>query len=1123
MTERNRRLISWISVISAVCILLTSMSGLYTVFAADVEYGIAENTNCETEASEDGSFRIKPTAAQGNIIFDPAFKAEKNAESECFPGTATVISEPMIMLSIEKAGDLKGYLALKWEGCGNYGWLIIKDRGSEDGVNTTIRVSYYNGKGEYTIKDYSYVYGCKIFAFVRYSKDVNRWSLAIQKVDGLYNVYSEDWHAMNVTMTAVDATPRRAILAFESVCEGVTAKIATKEDIDFNVDPEGVLMNSVSGIDNGDGTHTLTSEAARASVVFNRSMIFTDNTNELVFEGTERKVPENALEFSIDAKGDLSSWMGIGAVGSTPSYMLFFRDRQTGDEETTTLRVSGYDDKVEYGAFDIPYSYGMHVYVWMRYGTDVNRWIFAVEQPDGTYIVYAKDILAYTMGASDYAAAKRLKIVFANPGSKITAAALEQSELPGVKPKENFDIMNAVDNGGVITLSHDGSAVYTFEDYLTFETTNLTYTATSTAIPKNVLCLTLQADSLAPGKYLGVRLLEENDVESAKLAAYTLRIRIVSDNGDGTGILGMSVYHSASAVNADFKEIEYKFGDPIYIAPSYRTDVNRWRVAVPNVSGMAYRTYSVNLWHSDSPGVNSTAPYIPYRISLISYNGVKNMTAAIQTAEQVIQNKMPPVPTDTAFTGSGFTEEIDESGYYKLTVGSAAYACSTWTTDLTKGLIFRINDFGKTWVSLRLSGDYWKMPEGALGGAVEDQYTLLIKNRSGSIYVSLWNGSTEIGGTNISGVSSTSTHILSVRKVTTSSVGTYYKLTLDGKDIVPMLSIMESSFNVMNNYDPETKTYGGAYFRFGTSSDTVVISSIRTFESGEEKEINGWITNTKADVSGSDNEGYSLDMDGYSSLKLGKMANLASGIIFKIDNIEEQGQFGLAFSMLKGSASLDIPPALSNDVDVYYSFNDNGDGTVTVLSSAGYSSTVTMDIAKKHTYSIVEVVTTSGDTEYTLAIDGQAVFSQGMTYETFVQLNNGSLGTYPTVFTKSALKISGFNGEFTTPAVSTDDDSLWDDDWSDDSDDDAWSDDWSDDWNDDWSGDSDDENEWTEVEEAVTETKLYKKVLKRVKIEQDPIIVEYSLWWLWLIIAAVAVGAATITVIIVRKKRKLKK
>ena len=898
---------------------------------------------------------------------------------------------------------------------------------------------------------------------------------------------------------------------------------------EFDIDVNGKILKNMTENSNEDGTREFTALEKEATVVFNKKLNFNENNSGYIFEGTDQSIPENALELSIKTKNDLKNLISIGAVGSQPSMQLFLRDKKTGDDISTTFSACYYDDNTENGTFDFEYKYGNKIFVWMRYCEDVNRWSFAVEQSNGNYIVYNTDLYAYTENATDYLSPKKLKLTLSNKDSKVIAEVRELLQIPSERRKEKFNIMNSVESNGVISLSHDNSSVYTFNEYLTFKNTYDTYVGTGNVIQENLLYLTLQPDSLPNNSYLGIRLLSEDDMESAKLAKYTLRIKIESNNGDGTGKISVSLYYDDEASERGNKIIDYKWGDQIYIAPKYNTDINRWSVAIPNVSGISYNISSHTHWHSDDPGINPGKPQVPYRFSIISYDGVKNTTAKIIKSSEVIRNEEPAIPDDVGFIGEGFTESKDENGFYSINVGPTKWAKSTWTTDLTKGLIFKIEKLGD-WVSLRLSGDYFAMPSSNLGGDLDPHVTMLLKNSGGKLYVSLYTNGTEKVGKKLSGVSATGTHILSVKKHYNSANGAYYTFTIDGYDILPGHSVFENAFNKLNRYNKETGTYEGAYFRFGTYNHTTEINSLRTFECGEEKEINGWLTNTAASAEDKGDENYSLDMSSYSSIKLPKMVDLKKGVSFRVEEAEKFSNFGLAFSMLKNGCSFDIPPVISDKVGIYFTFSDNGDGTVTVLCSDGSTAKVTMNLNESHTYSFKEIEKENDELEYIFAIDDNAIYTSGIKFERFVQLNNGSIGAFPTLFSRSLIKISDFTGEFTTPSVSNGDENLWEDDWNDDE---FWDDELSDDLTgDDWFEDDGSEDDWSEDDwseddwsEDINETKpqKYRKVLKRIKIERDPIIVEYSIWWLWVIIAVVVVAGTTFTVFLIRKKKIGKK
>ena len=158
MAIREKLLYRIISVMLAVCFVSVSIIGNIQVTAADPFYSVYLSEKVSLTENSDGTLSVKPTGGDASLTFDPAFTAEANKNADLFPGTAIVIPEPMIYFSIVKKGDLTGYMALKWEGIKNYGWLMIRDMGGSDGINTKLRVSFYNGSGEYVIKDYDYTY-----------------------------------------------------------------------------------------------------------------------------------------------------------------------------------------------------------------------------------------------------------------------------------------------------------------------------------------------------------------------------------------------------------------------------------------------------------------------------------------------------------------------------------------------------------------------------------------------------------------------------------------------------------------------------------------------------------------------------------------------------------------------------------------------------------------------------------------------------------------------------------------------------------------------------------------------------------------------------------------------------
>ena len=396
-------------------------------------------------------------------------------------------------------------------------------------------------------------------------------------------------------------------------------------------------------------------------------------------------------------------------------------------------------------------------------------------------------------------------------------------------------------------------------------------------------------------------------------------------------------------------------------------------IALPNISGQGYRVIGgFDQWYSDDPGADCSL--IAHQVSLISYGGIKNLVASLVNSDGVLQIEEPPIPADVAFTGDGFTEDNNSDDGYALNIDAKGYAKSTWPVDLTKGLIFRVGDFNNSMVTFCFSQSYWAIPNGTYGKTNGVQQTIVFRNDNGNLRVSLYDGKNEIVPKTYTSIQAEGTHILSVVKY-----NDYYYFTVDGKIIIMEHIVKEPIFKLLNNYNSSTKTYGGTYFKIYSSKD-IIVDSVRAFKKSEEKEVGGWITDTNAVAKQISDDVYDLDMPAYSSLKIKKMANLEKGITFKITESEKYGRFGIAFARSLVSTSLDIPP--KNGVgDIYYNFADNNDGTVSITSSDGHSATIALDLTKEHNYGIVEIELFNGEKQYTLSIDGEAVFQRGMDFE----------------------------------------------------------------------------------------------------------------------------------------------
>lgn len=1113
---------------------------------------LPEGTQCTVTDNGDGTVHLKPTQAGGYALTEETFTFNPNAAGLTFPGTSMVIPEKMLAITLKKAGDLSGVFEVRVEGSLNYGGFMLRDVGTEESPKVRLSHRRDNEWGS-NVKECSYAYGKRVLLWMRYHNDVNRWCMAVEQQDGTFVIYdSEDFHAMLPTLGTADVSPKKLNLFFHAACEGVDIKAATPDDIDQNVDPDSVTVKNVTSTDLEGGRHTLTATAEGGTVRFNNALRFAQAEGNYAFRGTRYKIPNNAIYLSIAKSGDLKSWMSLKFNNCPDDYgWLMLRDigPVSQDGATTVLRFSNFQTSENPGTVrDIPYAYGKPIYVWVDYKTDVNRWGVAIGQQDGTFAVRggvtpaAEDrgdwygdadwhSLKPTGGTADTSARMPL-LTFSTQGSTVTAGIVKAEAMEKIVLSDIFTPITMTDNGDGYDMSSEGNAAYTFPEKLTFEPTSQLFMATSQNIPEHALRLTLQSDSFAG--WFGVRALADEDPESAGIKTHTLMLRINKDNGDGTGELKVTIY-------LDREErivlVPYRFGEPLYVYPRMCADVHRWTLATPNLDGLGYYNVSDDWWRAEDPYVNTSKPYEPYRLSVITSGALKNATVKAIGAEEVKEVPYPPVDISKPFIGNLVTTVTDENGYYNLTVGD--YAKSTFQVDLTKGLIFRPADI-KDWLSLRVDSAYWTMPGNPLGGDSNTSATVLLKKNDGqNMWVSLWNGSTEILGKALDGVSPYSTHLLTVHRVTTDPVGIYYKLMIDGKTIVDGLSIMEDDFKKLNNYDEETDTFKGAYIRFGTSGGTAQVNGIREFKPGKEVTTGDWTSNTGATAQKLAEGKYALALNGYTSARLNMQAELATGVTLDVTELEAFGQFGIAFGMLKNSVSLGIPPTVDANA-IYYLFSDNGDGTFRVTDSRGAQADYAGDLRHKHVYSLRPVETSTGETVYSLAIDGTALFAQGLSFMEYICVNNGNVGAFPTLFTKAAVSIGEFSGKFTKKVSDQQNDDDWnDDDWDDPDDNGDPSDDNEDPWDDpDDNGDpgespDDNDDPWEEPidpalpDEPVTPATdpddglLYEDVLVTVKMKRGSAGGNY--WWIWAIgggVIALAGGGTAAWLLISRKKRR---
>jgi len=476
------------------------------------------------------------------------------------------------------------------------------------------------------------------------------------------------------------------------------------------------------------------------------------------------------------------------------------------------------------------------------------------------------------------------------------------------------------------------------------------------------------------------------------------------------------------------------------------------------------------------------------------------------------------------FEGAGFSYKAVSEGHYNLNIDPWSYAVAKWKTDLVAGLSFNVEKVNG-WIMLRFANSFEKMYVGMPGDKVNTyQPVMLMKNDPNGLYVAMLSGEMHKGATMLKGMKLEGTHRLTVRLAPDSRTGVmYYRFYLDGMPIVQDYTMSVGVFKKINGYDETTDSFGGANIFFGSENGTVM-KDIHSLVIGETVQKGTWDTNTDADIEKINDNVFNLNMKAFSSLRSSRAVNMEKGITFTLKNPVKGTSFGIALSMLPGGTLLDVPPIIANENGMYYMFSQNEDNTYSVVSSSGLSAIWNGDLAGTHTYSMVKITDRDGKEKYTLAIDGKAVFDGGMEKSDYIMFSNASKGSYPTIFTKTDMQLTNLTGEFINITIENNE-GLWDEDW------DAGIDDfeeWEDDEDSDWDYEEEDsffDDEYEEEYEDITEepeTTTKRVLVKRVKIQPDPIITYEMDWWLVIagIAAAVIVIGGIITFVPFKKKEK---
>ena len=485
-----------------------------------------------------------------------------------------------------------------------------------------------------------------------------------------------------------------------------------------------------------------------------------------------------------------------------------------------------------------------------------------------------------------------------------------------------------------------------------------------------------------------------------------------------------------------------------------------------------------------------------------------------------IQNICVAVPFEGT---SSFSYSEPTKDHYNLSFVGTSYerAVSRWKTDLTAGLSFNVTN-ASGWIMLRFAntfdGMYREIP-----GTKSNTYQPMIRIEQwfdGSILTSIKIGEVDRYITNLDNYSLTGTHVLTAKLVQDDRTGVMvYKLFLDGMEICKGFTMSQGIFKKINGYNSDNGTFDGANILFA-SQNGATLENVHELTVGETVEKNDWDTNTNADVVKAKENVYNLNMKAFSSLRAEKAVNMDKGMTFTAESAASDLQFGLAFSMLPEGVLLDVPPIISDEYGMYFNFAKNQDNTYSIRSTTGLYATYNGDLSGKHTYSFVKIKDKNGEDKYTLAIDGKAVFDDGMSTTTYLMLTNASKGSYPTIFTKSDLVIKNLTGEFSEKVI-INTDNLWDEDleFEMEEDEELEEDFFEDDI---FDGYEEDEEFEESKEEEEEEPRTERVLVKRVKIKQEPIVSYVMNWWR-VIIAITAVGlvvGVVITFVPFKKKDK---
>ena len=471
--------------------------------------------------------------------------------------------------------------------------------------------------------------------------------------------------------------------------------------------------------------------------------------------------------------------------------------------------------------------------------------------------------------------------------------------------------------------------------------------------------------------------------------------------------------------------------------------------------------------------------------------------------------KISSIYETVAFEGNNFSYSLIEDGHYNLNIDPWSYAYTKWKADLNAGIAFNVAS-SDDWIMFRFCNNSDSIYTDASQVSTYQPIIMLRQDNDGLYTAVMASGLMHRNSTKLKGVTLKGAHILSAKLTADEKTGLEtYNFYLDGMQIVKGYTMSKNVFKKINNYNKENDTFDGTHILFNTSG-SVKLTNLYGMTKNNNITIGDWEATANADIKKVNENTFNFDMKAFSSIGSARAVNFEKGLTFTLENPASDVQFGIGMSMLPGRIIIDSVPIVSDSKSLCFTFARNPDNTYNVISTTGLTGIWSGDLSGTHTYSMVKI-NVNGEEKYTLAIDGKAVFNDGLAKEDYIMLSNASRGSYPVIFTKNDLMIKNLTGEFLAKAEGGKD-NLWDDDWSDDNSgkedfngdpEDGKDDDFEDDWNDSW-GDSDDEPYADDDNTDGNNEPRYEKVLVgREKIKQEPIITYVTNWWF---IIAIAVG-----------------